>query len=322
MSESQPPSANIPPRHAEQTIVPSADLSPDELAALEQRYLEEHAGHEQQHAQMAMILFACLIFSQIGIMIWKKYHVRSFNLLTLLGLWLVPPAMALNMGNWRYITIWACFSVINGLVLSKVMENPMKSTTPKIVYRWFQKVYSVSYAVGITGYVIVLLTFLHVLAIVGVSADTEVKFFETGVILLFYGLYFGTLSRDLVDRLSDAMAIRVGYYSKSGFPAKHLRQSMCAICGDSTTNSTEKLHSLNCGHTYHELCIRGWTILGKKDICPYCKEKVDMKSFRNNPWDTQQQLYLSLLDGLRYLVVWNPVVFLLVHFVFELLGLK
>lgn len=24
-------------------------------------------------------------------------------------------------------------------------------------------------------------------------------------------------------------------------------------------------------------------------------------------WDTQQQLYLNLLDGVRYLVVWQPV---------------
>ena len=24
-------------------------------------------------------------------------------------------------------------------------------------------------------------------------------------------------------------------------------------------------------------------------------------------WDTQQQLYLNILDGVRYLVVWQPV---------------
>jgi hypothetical protein len=37
---------------------------------------------------------------------------------------------------------------------------------------------------------------------------------------------------------------------------------------------------MNCGHECHDFCLRGWTLIGKKDICPYpqCKEKVDMKS--------------------------------------------
>eukprot|EP01043_Picozoa_sp_COSAG02_P058744 COSAG02_NODE_7362_length_3047_cov_4.165875_2_plen_64_part_00 len=32
--------------------------------------------------------------------------------------------------------------------------------------------------------------------------------------------------------------------------------------------------TLNCRHRYHEFCIRGWMIVGKKDTCPYCNEKV------------------------------------------------
>lgn len=31
---------------------------------------------------------------------------------------------------------------------------------------------------------------------------------------------------------------------------------------------------LGCKHKYHEFCIKGWTIVGKKDTCPACKEKV------------------------------------------------
>jgi hypothetical protein len=27
-------------------------------------------------------------------------------------------------------------------------------------------------------------------------------------------------------------------------------------------------------HLFHEFCIRGWTMIGKKDVCPYCSEKV------------------------------------------------
>lgn len=142
------------------------------------------------------------------------------------------------------------------------------------------------------------------------------------------------------------MATSLGYYSKSGFPTKHLRESVCAICGldtDNTRDSTlgiitklfqilqfqgSKLNSykivaLECKHKYHESCIRGWLLVGKKDMCPYCKEKTDMRQFNGtNPWETTQHLYLSVIDALRYILVWNPIIFILIHFLFEILGLK
>ena len=36
----------------------------------------------------------------------------------------------------------------------------------------------------------------------------------------------------------------------------------------------EKRKRLACGHSFHDFCIRGWCIIGKKQTCPYCKEKV------------------------------------------------
>lgn len=35
---------------------------------------------------------------------------------------------------------------------------------------------------------------------------------------------------------------------------------------------------------FHEFCIRGWCIVGKKQMCPYCKEKVDLKRMFSNPY--------------------------------------
>ena len=143
-------------------------------------------------------------------------------------------------------------------------------------------------------------------------------------------MYFGTLSRDFVDRLSDKMATTMGYYSKQGFPKKHLREDTCAICGVSTANSSlndtnpnnTKIHILNCNHKFHEVCIKGWTIIGKKDVCPYCKEKVDLNQFKTNSWDTTQKLYLNLLDFVRYILVWNPVVFVLADLVIRFFHLE
>ena len=35
---------------------------------------------------------------------------------------------------------------------------------------------------------------------------------------------------------------------------------------------------------FHEFCIRGWCIVGKKQTCPYCQEKVDLKRMFRNPY--------------------------------------
>lgn len=42
--------------------------------------------------------------------------------------------------------------------------------------------------------------------------------------------------------------------------------------------------SLTCIFRFHEFCIRGWCIVGKKQTCPYCKEKVDLKRMFPSPY--------------------------------------
>jgi len=91
------------------------------------------------------------------------------------------------------------------------------------------------------------------------------------------------LGRDLVEICSNRMAATIGYYSKDGLPNKHLRENICAICGSATQHMArslvdlpekslvfdETIHQLECKHTFHEKCIRGWCLIGKKDMCPY-----------------------------------------------------
>ena len=72
--------------------------------------------------------------------------------------------------------------------------------------------------------------------------------------------------------------------------------------------TAERTVTLSCGHAFHDFCIRGWTIVGKKDTCPYCGEKVSLKNMFSNPWETQSLMWANLLDAVRYLIVWNPVI--------------
>ncbi len=78
----------------------------------------------------------------------------------------------------------------------------------------------------------------------------------------------------------------------------------------------ERVVKLKCGHEFHEFCIRGWTIVGKQTVCPNCGEQVDVRSvLGSSPWEKNPNLiWGQLLDAVRYLVVWNPIIMLFVRF--------
>eukprot|EP00823_Brevimastigomonas_motovehiculus_P003805 TRINITY_DN237_c2_g1_i1.p1 TRINITY_DN237_c2_g1~~TRINITY_DN237_c2_g1_i1.p1 ORF type:complete len:253 (+),score=49.60 TRINITY_DN237_c2_g1_i1:584-1342(+) len=79
----------------------------------------------------------------------------------------------------------------------------------------------------------------------------------------------------------------------------------------------EKVYTLNCKHKFHEFCLRGWTIVGKKDTCPCCSERVALRAlFSRYPWDSYSAslIWTIVLDAFRYLVVFNPIIVLLLQF--------
>ncbi|KAF9923516.1 hypothetical protein FBU30_006438 [Linnemannia zychae] len=312
------------------------------------KYFHEHAGHESTHSKMAMIIIFALIAFQFVLLWWKKHHYRSYQATTTLGLWLLPFAFAVHGGMHQFAAVWTIFTILNSWIIYKATRKPLHHLTPKVVYKWFWVIYQISYVTGIIGYGMMFLTFMGF----GVTPPQEgeeakASFLVTwGLTFLVYGIYFGILGRDFVEFCTESMASTLGYYTKDGFPRKHLRLGVCAICGihvsnaistidahghlqapvllnPSATNvSVEPSIKLNCGHEFHEECIRGWCLIGKKDMCPYCKEKVDLRAFKTNPWDTTQQLYLNLLDALRYMIVWQPVIMGLVQFGFYMTGLE
>mmetsp|Transcript_20710 Transcript_20710/g.26937 ORF Transcript_20710/g.26937 Transcript_20710/m.26937 type:complete len:147 (-) Transcript_20710:231-671(-) len=83
-----------------------------------------------------------------------------------------------------------------------------------------------------------------------------------------------------------------------------------------TDQRTEPLFKLKCNHSFHERCLRGWTIVGKQHSCPYCAEPVDLSFvIGSSPWQKQSLLWVRLLDAARYLIVWHPIILAFAHFV-------
>lgn len=80
-------------------------------------------------------------------------------------------------------------------------------------------------------------------------------------------------------------------------PTRTLDIHVCAVCGNKLLVSEheegviENTYKLSCEHEFHEFCIRGWCIVGKKQICPYCKEKVDLKKMFCNPYPFNTNRY-------------------------------
>ncbi|KAL8587626.1 hypothetical protein ACOMHN_045315 [Nucella lapillus] len=290
-----------------------------------QRLHEKHRGHEAMHAEMALILLLTLIVAQIALVQWKIRHFKSYQRATLVGMWLIPVALCIKFYWIRFLVIWGIFSVITSFVCYKASHKPLSGSTPRWVYKWFLLIYKMSYTAGIAGYLIIMFTIFGLNVLLLIKPQTAMDF---GLLFMFYGLYFGVVARDIAEVCADTMAAHVGYYSTTGLPSKSLDRNMCAVCGNQifVMNNEdaviEKTIKLNCGHVFHEFCIRGWCIVGKKQTCPYCKEKVDLKRMFPGPWERPHVLYGNLLDWIRYLVAWQPVIILIVQGINWVLGLE
>lgn len=289
-----------------------SEMSPEEHWKMQHEKMHvKHRGHEAMHAEMVLILIATLVIAQIVLVQWKQRHCRSYNMVTLVQMWVVPLYFTVKLYWWRFLSTWGMFSVITSYIIFRATRKPLSGRTPRMVYKWFLLIYKLSYAVGILGYLAIMFTMFGFNLLFRIKTEDSMDF---GVVLLFYGLYYGVMGRDFAEICSDYMASTIGYYTGRGMPSRNLSDDICAVCGQKIfvdldeEGIIENTYQLSCNHIFHEFCIRGWCIVGKKQTCPYCNEKVDLKRMLNNPWERTHVLYGQLLDWLRYLVAWQPII--------------
>ncbi|XP_061299710.1 E3 ubiquitin ligase RNF121 isoform X2 [Pezoporus flaviventris] len=134
-------------------------LSPEERWRVEHaRMHAKHRGHEAMHAEMVLILIATLVVAQLLLVQWKQRHPRSYNMVTLFQMWVVPLYFTIKLNWWRFLVIWVLFSAVTAFVTFRATRKPLVQTTPRLVYKWFLLIYKISYATGIVGYVAVMFT--------------------------------------------------------------------------------------------------------------------------------------------------------------------
>eukprot|EP01122_Echinamoeba_exundans_P013008 TRINITY_DN5604_c0_g1_i2.p1 TRINITY_DN5604_c0_g1~~TRINITY_DN5604_c0_g1_i2.p1 ORF type:complete len:312 (+),score=22.72 TRINITY_DN5604_c0_g1_i2:104-1039(+) len=272
-----------------------------------------HSGHEKLHDTLVLISLAFMIISQIALYFWKQKSPRSFRRVTFIGLWAIPLLISMYLFFWRFLIFWALYSTGAVLMINQARKKPIAKDVPRRVYMFFFIIYRLTYAISVVGYVFLVGEFMGFSQVIGaVIGDQTFHLGSYAITLLFYGLYFGVLNRDCAEIVTERMASTMGFAGKgkdSNMPMTRFDPRTCLLCQHELKPDVEKTFAVpGCDHTFHEFCIRGWSIVGKKDTCPYCGEKVALKASFKNPWESQTVLWGQLLDAVRYLVVWNPVI--------------
>ncbi|KAJ2816726.1 hypothetical protein GGI24_005634, partial [Coemansia furcata] len=300
------------------SLYPDRSLSPDEVRFIINRetFKAQHKGHEGKHLAMFLILVCVLAMLPNTVAYWRRRHPSSYRFVSIGSICLIPPYFAAGSGYHRFVGVWTAYAAANTYILYLATRSPLYPRTPRRVYQWFAFINKASYAVFVAGAVLFALCFFNVAP--GLT-DSE-RYVEGSMLTVFYGLYFGLMSRDLVALCTDKMAATLGY-SSGRLPTKHLARDVCCICGGELLrgDGAEPTHGLGCGHEFHACCIRGWCVVGKKDICPYCREKVDLDSFKQNPWDRQELFYVAALEYMRFFISWQPLTLLFLTAIFWVL---
>ncbi|XP_034517390.1 RING finger protein 175 isoform X7 [Ailuropoda melanoleuca] len=199
------PVLEAPPRHEQ---ISHKKLSADDEWNLQQETMyRTHRGHESMHVEMILIFLCTLVIAQIALVQWRQRHGRSYNLVTLLQMWVVPLYFTIKLFWWRFLSMWGMFSVITSYILFRATRKPLSGRTPRLVYKWFLLIYKLSYALGVVGYLAIMFTVCGFNLFFKIKARDSMDF---GIVSLFYGLYYGVMGRDFAEICSDYMASTIG----------------------------------------------------------------------------------------------------------------
>lgn len=77
----------------------------------------------------------------------------------------------------------------------------------RLVYKWFYFVYKLTYLLGILGYIIMVSAFFSISLIFNVDPPV---WMDVGLIIMYYGLYFGVLGQDVAEICASKMAAHLG----------------------------------------------------------------------------------------------------------------
>jgi RING finger protein 121 len=308
---------------------------------------------DKQAPYIFFMLVAFMVGAQSALYYWKRKHPISFNAVTLCGLLIIPFSVSCYMKWFRFVGLVTIYACVMSFYVSLAFKKNMDAKTPRKIYDFFFTSYQAAYGVGFAGYVMIMADFVGIQQLLMLPRS----FAAVGFQLFYHGLYFGVVGRDIAELCAEYIKNSLGYCAKKDDDMEvEIPANLCALCGEDfpedcihlDANETvpkgvmameyqydldemegeeafekpkDKCIRLECGHIFHEACIRGWVLVGKKDRCPRCGQKVSLSAVTGtSPWETQSLLWVHLLDALRYLIVWNPLILVVTKFALQAFG--
>ncbi|VDN43010.1 unnamed protein product [Gongylonema pulchrum] len=137
-------------------------------------------------------------------------------------MWLIPVFVCVQRYWWRFLLTWIVYSLFSTVIWYKATRPQISGKTPsygcflfRLVYKWFLFLHKLSYVLGIAGYILIMLTLLGLNHIFGTKPSVLM---DAGLLLLFYGLYYGVLGRDFAHICTDRIASKVGVRDSAPVP--------------------------------------------------------------------------------------------------------
>ncbi|KAH9411850.1 hypothetical protein HK407_03g06020 [Ordospora pajunii] len=223
--------------------------------------------------------------------VWKKVSSRTHDICVFLILMFFPPAFFVYARSYFLPGIWAGFMGFILISCFKMLKSQHDKEAMRRTYAIFKRLFIISNSGIFVGQALTFITFY---------VGTKYLMHSLSVLLFF--VYFGLLSRETIFFLSEMMAVSTGFYSKEGVPGKGNNNSLCMIC-TKRFDGVEKIHTLGCGHSFHEDCIKGWCLLGKKLFCPYCKSRVVGSTLPPELWHKAEVWFYPLINTMRSFII-------------------
>lgn len=240
------------------------------------------------------IAFTFLIYGiiiQSVCVILKKFNRRIYDNIVRSMLLVFPPLLFFIAKAYLFPFTWLVFFSFMIYKYVKISRKPMGKEVPRQTYDLFKKLFIVTNLGVGTCQTLLFISFFFLV-------DRVVLFF----LFFVFFLYFGLLSREIILFFSETMATNTGFYSKEGVPGRSNNNSLCMICTKVFDNS-ETIHTLVCGHSFHECCIKGWCMIAKKGFCPYCKKGVDMNTIPSEVWYKTEVWFYPMINMLKNFIL-------------------
>ncbi|KAH9386379.1 RING finger protein 121/175 [Nematocida major] len=255
----------------------------------------ENTGAEVVNSLIALgIVF---VGTQIVSSLWKRYHPKSFGIVSVATLLLFPLFMGVLARSYFFICAWLFVAFVHLVVFQDVFMGRRPKLLTTNVYNVYRVIFQASLVASIAGYLMVAYGFFK----------RSPGVYSRGMSSLLYTLYFTLITRTCLDIVSDRTSGAI-------LPSKAAKtqSTQCPMCQESLGS---KKITLECRESFHIDCIKNWKILGKKDTCPSCKEKVDLGSVEMNPWQKNEYLFTKFLDFtgnliLAYAVIQGIILFM------------